>query len=492
MKLRPHQENAISMLREILKKNKSARVMVGAPCSFGKTILAAHICKAYQAVGKRVIFICDRIKLVNQTASAFYKFDIHYSVIQAHHPEYRASAPIQIASINSLENFRHWPDADIVIVDEAHMQRKSLVAKMGEWNGIPFIGLSATPYSKGLGKLYDELIVPITPRELTAHGYLCPVEYFGGRQASLEGVKTKQLSTGGTDYTEDSLATAIEKDKELAGDVVKNWIKHAAGRMTIAFSPSVAHSKHMVEIFNKNGIPAVHIDGYMKADEQQTMCDAHARGDFYILSCSRLLNTGYDEPRVSCLIDCYPTKSIIQYVQRAGRIMRIFEGKDNAIYLDHAGNVSRHGFAEDIVPEELDDGEKKYNEKSLTKKDEKAKTVKNCPVCYSLMTGPKCGTCGHEFVVKKEIITDGQELERLEGIEGRNWNRKTPKGEKEQFYGMLATYAANKGYKQGWAANVYRERSGVWPNKITKKHVEPDGAFMNYIKHRAIKNRARQ
>lgn len=490
MNLRPYQHDGIQMLRQAMiacsAESIARNIILAAPCAFGKTVVAAFLLKAYQDAGKRGIFICDRIKLVDQSIDAFRSLGLDISVIQAHHPLYNPRKPVQIASAQSLENFRSWPESDVVIVDECHSLRKSIKEQMAKWNNIPFIGLSATPYSKGLGNYFSKLVVPVSPRELLEQDYLCPVDYYGGSRASLEGVKTKSLSSGGTDYLDSSLADAIEKDDLLAGDIVKNWIKHANGKMTIAFSPSVKHSKHMVEIFNQSGIPAIHIDGYMDREEQYDIYQAHKDGEFLILSCSRLLNTGYDEPSVSCLIDCYPTKSIIQYVQRAGRIMRTAEGKDRAIYLDHAGNVSRHGFAEDIVPESLDDGESEYSDKKLTK-DKKEPKVKECPQCFQQMVGIRC-KCGYEIPIKEQIETDNQELEQLHSVDAKAWHKKTNKSQKEDFYGMLVYYARSKGYSSGWAAHKFRERSGVWPNAYKNAVPKaPDGEFMGYIKHLAIK-----
>ena len=271
-----------------------------------------------------------------------------------------------------------------------------------------------------------------------------------------------RLSTGGSDYDPKSLAAATEDDKGLVGDIVKNWIEHGENGQTIAFAPSIKHSKHLVETFNNAGISAEHIDGYMDTEERDIIYAAHTRGEFKILSCSRLLNTGYDEPTVSCLIDCFPTKSLITFVQRAGRIMRTSEGKDKAIYLDHAGNVARHGFAEDVVPDELDDGEQRFNEKQLTK-DKKEAKVKECPQCTQQMVGLRC-KCGYEIPIKEQLESTDEILTKL-SPEQRN--RKHTKENKSVFYSELLLYSRTKGYKDGgWANHKYKERYGVWPNAI--------------------------
>lgn len=459
--LRPHQEEAIQMLRQSLRMGNK-RPILAAPCSFGKTRVAAYLCNEAAKKGKRVIFICDRIKLITQSLESFHELGLKFGVIQGQHELTNYLAPIQIASTQTLARRQRIPEFDLAIVDECQTHYASLTKIMNVYNNVPFIGLSATPYSKGLGKHYDDLIVPITPRQLLDQNYLCPVDYYGGRNVNLKGVKTKQLSTGGSDYDPKSLATATEDDKGLVGDIVKNWIEHGENGQTIAFAPSIKHSKHLVETFNNAGISAEHIDGYMDTEERDIIYAAHTKGEFKILSCSRLLNTGYDEPTVSCLIDCFPTKSLITFVQRAGRIMRTSEGKDKAIYLDHAGNVARHGFAEDVVPDELDDGEQRFNEKQLTK-DKKEAKVKECPQCTQQMVGLRC-KCGYEIPIKEQLESTDEILTKL-SPEQRN--RKHTKENKSVFYSELLLYSRTKGYKDGgWASHKYKERYGVWPNTI--------------------------
>jgi len=460
MNLRPHQELAIEMLRASLASGKK-RPLLAAPCSFGKTITAAAMLKSALDKGKRGIFICDRIKLVQQSLEAFDHHGLPFGVMQGNHELTNPHAPIQIASIQTLARRKNMVDFDFAIVDEAHTLYEYQKKMMEAYDNVPFIGLSATPFSKGLGKYYDDLIVPATAEDLLSDGYLCPVDYYGGKQVALEGVKTRQLSTGGTDYDPESLAHAVEEDKTLTGSIVNNWVKHAWDRQTIAFSPSIKHSKFLVDQFRSIGIKAEHIDGYMDDEIRQELYEAHDAGEFLILSCSRLLNVGYDAPQVSCLIDCFPTRSYIAYVQRAGRIMRTAPGKDRAIYLDHAGNVKRFGFAEAIVPDELDSGEKRFQEKQQVKEKKESK-VSDCPQCYRQMVGVRC-SCGYEIPMTKQIHTDESDLVQLT----KQANKVYTPERKSQFYGELLYYANTRGYSRGWAAHKYRAKFGVWPNKVT-------------------------
>lgn len=486
MELRPHQIKAIEMLRESLASGKS-RPILAAPCSFGKTITAAAILQSAAEKGKRGIFICDRIKLIQQSLEAFDAHGMNFGVIQGNHDRTDFSKPIQIASIQTIARRRSFPEFDIAIVDECHTHYESLTNMMEAYTAVPFIGLSATPFAKGLGQYYDDIVVPITPEELLDQGYLCPVDYFGGRQVDTTGIKRRQLSTGGSDFDPEALSQRIEKDADLAGDIVQNWLKHANGRQTIAFSPSIKHSKYLVSMFEEAGIRAEHIDGYMDDEIRQEIYEAHDDGEFMVLSCSRLLNTGYDAPSVSCLIDAFPTASLISFVQRAGRIMRTANGKENAIYLDHAGNVRRHGFAESIVPDELDDGSQRFSERKQTKEKKEPK-VKQCPQCYQEMVGVRC-KCGYEIPQHERINTDDQILERLTAAKRSNLQY-TPE-RKAEWLGELKMYASERGKSLHWVMQRYRSKFGVWPSRITPARVVGiSDEVMNWIKRENIRHAA--
>lgn len=486
MKLRPHQELAIQMCRESFARGNK-RIMLAAPCSFGKTITAIYMMVNAASRGKRVLFVCDRIKLVEQTLAACDRYGIDVGVLQADHWRTDTRKQIQIASVHTLARKKHvFRDFDFMIIDEAHVLYQTLKDYMDRCSGVPVVGLSATPFSKGLGKYFQDLVVPITPQQLLAQGYLAPVRYYGGKTVDVSKARSKALATGGSDYHPDDLAQAYEGNDELTGDIVRNWLQHAEGRQTVAFSPSIKHSKFLVEQFREAGIEAEHIDGYMDSDVREILQEAHDAGEFKILSCSRLLNTGWDSPTTSCIIDCFPTRSSrIVWVQRVGRGMRTAEGKDDCVYLDHAGNTARMGFAEDIVPESLDTGEKRFDERNQTKEKKESKP-KECPQCHQHFVGIKC-VCGYEIPMKERLETTDEMLVELK--EAKKANRELSKEQKAAFLGELQFYARTRGYSQGWAAHTYRSKLGVWPNKIAATNAkEVSEETMRYIKHRMIKN----
>jgi len=353
---------------------------------------------------------------------------------------------------------------------------------MKRYDNVPFIGLSATPFSKGLGLHWDDLIVTTTTRQLLDQGWLCPTDYYVGKSIDLKGIKTKALSTGGLDYDPEALGKAM-MDDTFNGDIVENYRKHSNDlqRKAIAFSPSVAHSKSMVERFNAAGIPALHIDGYMGEEERKYIYDDHRSGRCKVLCCSRLLGVGYDDPSVEILIDCFPTKSPIAFVQRAGRIWRIAEGKDKSTYLDHAGNLKTFGFPEDIVPSKLDDGTQKFNERKQLKKEEKEKITRDCPVCSAAFQGRKCA-CGYCIPSNEPVFKD-------DGSMLKKASKDFKVEDKSDWMGQLVQYAKDKGYAEGWSSHQYRAKFGVWPKGVDRTPRPVTNEVRNFITHMNIRRR---
>ncbi|MFZ9068410.1 MAG: DEAD/DEAH box helicase [bacterium] len=480
--LRPHQIKARQQILDALAAGYK-RPVVAAPCSFGKTILAASMMmELAEKHGKRSVFYCDRLKLVDQTCATFARMGADFSVMQGQDWRFNPNKLIQIASVQTAAR-RKRLQFDFAFIDECHVLYKSMKDLMLDWNNVPMVGLSATPISKSLGAegLFDHLIVPTTPRELISQGYLCPTDYYVGRSADISGVKTKALATGGSDYDPIELAAAIEKDKCLSGDIIKNYIAHGQGKQAICFTPSIAQSKELVAKFNAAGIKAIHIDGYMDQEERDVIYRGHREKMYQILCCSKLLGVGFDDPSIEVLIMAHPTKSRIFYIQTAGRIWRTHPGKEKAIYLDHSGNLERFGvFPEDIIPSSLDDGTKQFNEKSQTKEpEEKEKKIKQCPQCTGAFTGMRC-ECGYEIPIQKRLYTDDQILEKIE----RSLTIQ------QQWYSELILFARQKGYKDGYAAHKFKAKFKTWPPKqlVAYPAESVSTEVSNYIKYLNIRS----
>jgi hypothetical protein len=174
-----------------------------------------------------------------------------------------------------------------------------------------------------------------------------------------------------------------------------------------------------------------------------------------------------------------PTKSLMVYIQQAGRVLRTHESKTDAIILDHAGNTQSHGFVTDDLPQELDDGTKRKVE--ATKGDKTEKTT-ICPSCAYVKKRHEysCPCCG--FVPKKKDAgINVQEGDLLEIT-----RKKVTHEDKQKLYSELLYVEVEKGYKRGFAAQMYRNKCGVWPKGLKDTVQNPSPETLNYIKSRMI------
>jgi hypothetical protein len=152
--------------------------------------------------------------------------------------------------------------------------------------------------------------------------------------------------------------------------------------------------------------------------------------------------------------------------------------------LDHSGNVSRHGFAEHVVPLELDTGDRPFSETKQTKEKKESK-VWECPECYQQRTGVKC-PCGYELPRVAQLQHDQQILKRMTAVERANATHTDD--DKAQFLGELQLHARNKGFKEGWAGHLFKQKFGVWPDGIVAKPAtEISESVRKYITYNNIK-----
>ena len=72
-----------------------------------------------------------------------------------------------------------------------------------------------------------------------------------------------------------------------------------------------------------------------------------------------LFGEGFDLPAIGSVSFARPTQSFPLYAQQFGRSLRVLEGKDRAIVIDHVGNVIRHGLPDAYRAHTLDSRERK-------------------------------------------------------------------------------------------------------------------------------------
>jgi DNA repair protein RadD len=438
--LRDYQKEAIEGLRASLRAGHR-RPVLQAPTGYGKTVLASHVLRLARMKGRRVVFCVPALSLIDQTLLSFWSDGLaDIGVIQADHPETDWSRPIQIASVQTLLR-RPYPEAQLVIIDECHRWYDFYGKWMADpaWATVPFIGLSATPWTKNLGKHFDDLVISATTQELILRGHLSPFRVFAAGHPDLTGVR---IVAG--DYHEGQLSDAMNQS-QLNGNVVLTWQKLAEGRPTLVFGVDCAHAQALQMDFRRAGIPAGYQDADTDKKERSLIKRAFHDGSMPVVCNVGTLTTGVDWD-VRCISLVRPTKSEMLYVQIIGRGLRTAPGKTDCLILDHSDTTLRLGFVTDIHHTELDVAGPKKAEPSPQWENEDGFIRKR-----SLQVDP--GAELHELKTAGGICRVGMGEIEISGSRLRL----------EDFHSQLVGYACVRGYKPGWASHKYREAVGTWP-----------------------------
>ena len=481
LELREHQKSALQKLKEGFEQGHT-RQLLYAPTGAGKTECAIAIMHEYAMNYQRSAMVMDRIVLVEQTSLRLGKYQIDHGVMQSSHWRYRPSERIQICSIQTLAKRKKMATPDILLYDETHVLHKSIIDYIKDNPQMKVIGLTATPFTKGLANLYTNVVSAIPTEKLVEKGLLCPLKVYIAKEIDMTGAKKIAGEWSADDVT--------TRGMKITGDIVSEWVKKTheifgEPKKTIVFCSGVEHGRDLEKQFNAAGYNFVSISYKEDDDFKRMTIEDFSRPDTTIngLIATDILTKGFDVSDVRIGISARPfSKSFSSHVQQIGRILRPHEGKDFALWLDHAGNYVRfRGDWDEVytsgVSELKEGGE-------VTKKEptEREKKESKCPKCQVLWTfkSDTCGACGFIKVRMSTVEAVPGELKELEAA-----NKKLVINNQE-FYSQLIWYAQVKGYKSGWAYHKYKEKFNSAPNGLSSSPAHPTQETLNWIKSRTI------
>jgi superfamily II DNA or RNA helicase len=410
------------------------------------------------------LFCVPRLSLINQTVERFHDQGIiDVGVIQGRHHLTDFTAAVQIASVQTLVR-RKLPTVDFVLYDEVHIQNEAMnkILDSEEWKDKIVIGLSATPWAKGMGLRWTELVIGATTNEMIEEGFSTPVIGFGVPDELMPNVSKVHTNFDG-DYIEGEAEEAMTT-KAIVGNVVKTWLEKGPGDKTFMFCVNRSHARKMQKKFEDAGISCGYIDGTMDAEEREAVFRRYRSGEHKILASIDTVGIGVDED-VRCIIYLRLTKSEMKWVQDGGRGIRLAEGKEHLLLLDHAGTSEELGLFTDIHHDHLDTHDPKDKGQPFID-DKKPAKPRKCPKCSALISrgASICPACGSILGKNQGPKVVSGELVRIDSKK----EPKPKKDDKQVFLDGLAWIASKRGFKPGWAAAVYREKFGVWPENGMK------------------------
>ncbi len=444
--LRDYQAKALDEIRACYRRGVR-RVLLHMATGGGKTKCFSEILKSAHAKGTMALVVVRGRKLISQASARLDRDGVPHGIIMAGASR-EAYEHIRICSIDTLHRRGLAPEAQLIVIDEAHQTSgDGYKWFLAQYPTAMILGVTATPHLKrGMRHVADAVVRPITAEELTNQGYLVPLRYWTPETPDLGGVKTT-----GDDFNQKDLGAAMRK-AALSGNVVKTYLDNGAARRAILFAVDIEHSRQLVDQFMASGIHAAHIDASCSDEERDEALTRLEKKEISVLSNVGVLTTGVDVPPVGLIIMARPTKSYNLWIQMIGRGTRPCPEvqKSDCFIFDHAGNVARHGLLEQERECSLDG-----------RPPGEAPKVKQCGQCFAWVGhfAAKCPACGAAFEEQKKPgrnkETDDTATLKLYSVPP--W---------EQELARLMRIGKAAGYKPGF---VYHRMKNMYGDEIAKK-----------------------
>lgn len=387
-------------------------VLAVAPTGSGKTVLFSDILAGYPGASCAV---AHRQELVSQISLALGRNGLRHgilapqstvrNIVAIHMGElgrsyYDPSARCRVAGVDTLVRA---PSSDpwlaqvgLWIQDEAHH-----VLTGNKWGkavemfpNARGLGVTATPVradGKGLGRhadgVFDEMVVGPSMRTLIDEGYLTDYRVFAPpSDLDLSDVGT---SAGG-DYSPEPLRRAVRRS-HVTGDVVQHYQRIAAGKLGVTFAVDVETATQQCEAYRAAGVPAEVVTSKTPDALRIAILRRFRAREVLQLVNVDLFGEGFDLPAIEAVSMARPTQSYSLYCQQFGRALRLLDGKDHALIIDHVGNVLRHGLPDRPRVWSLDRRERRSSGPS------DAIPTRACPQCTRVYerVHPSCPYCGH-------------------------------------------------------------------------------------------------
>lgn len=275
-------------------------------------------------------------------------------------------AKASYATIGSIIKIKDYlTDIELLIVDEAHLTNAQGGMYFDFIEALKpkrIIGLTATPYrlhSNSWGsfirmltrtrpKIWDDIVHITQSRDLIEQGFLVEPEFIVSGQ---EGMGLLRTNTTGAEYSEDSierysrrtdLSTRIADAAEIA--IQRRGLKHL-----LIFVNSLAQNQLAVDELKRRGITADSISGKTPKAEREFKLKAFRSGEIKAILNVGCLTTGYDFPRLDCIIGGRPTMSLGLGYQMIGRGVRPHPDKTETVIYDLVNNYEKFGNPFDMM-----------------------------------------------------------------------------------------------------------------------------------------------
>jgi DNA repair protein RadD len=313
------------------------------PTGGGKTVVMSDI---VAKMNTATCAIAHRQELVSQMSLALNRDNITHSIIaprkvqqqiiKLHHDwhgysRYRYSSEVRVAGVDSLSasKDRWFNQVGLVLQDEGHHVLKD--NKWGKAMGLFPNGRGLFPTAhplradgNGLGRiasgLMDQLVLGPSCRDLITRGFLTDYDIY----CPESDINFSEVAIGPSgELVQKQLRAATHESKSLVGDVVKEYLRLAPGKLGVTFAVDIEDAKKIWEAYNAAGVRAEIITSKTPiAARSQYLRQFRDRILLQLVSVD-CLGEGVDVPAIEVVSMARRTASFQVYAQQLGRALRL-------------------------------------------------------------------------------------------------------------------------------------------------------------------------
>ena len=373
--LRNYQQEMIDKLQEAWTRYRS--VMEQMPTGTGKTVLMADVIRRFTANDSRlkvdggILIVAHRRELLDQIRGTVRYFGIdmeknHIVVesIQKLSRELGHTDSTDTTDGVSTTNDANLTDStqtritindheldinpSLIIIDEAHHAlAKTYRMLWDRWPRAKFLGLTATPCrlnNDGFLDLFQTLIQSHTIQEFIKMGWLSDFDYVTAEPDNpilkqVAGLKKRGIDG---DYQTKEMALVMDCEESIE-NLYQAYRKFVNGKKGIVYAIDRDHARHITEYYQKQKVNCCWIEAKTPTAERDRLVQDYRDGLIDVVVNVDILSEGADFPEVEFIQLARPTLSLSKYLQQVGRGMRIAEGKDKVVILDHVGMYPSFG-----------------------------------------------------------------------------------------------------------------------------------------------------
>lgn len=435
--MKPHEYQS-QMINDVLEKYKSIdKLCLQLDTGGGKTIIFSFLSKQWVKKGKKVLILCHRSELVDQSCETLVKIGLTYEKILPSTKRLHHVSDVYVAMIETLDrrlkkNPNYLKDVYLVISDEAHVQVFNKVYDY--FPDAKKLGVTATPVLLGretyfkcprcksisntieeccgfemeewsrpkrMSDTYQDIVVGPSIDFLIDFGQLVKeinfIEHY---------IDESILEIDGSGEFSNKSQDQAFGSSDAVFNVVLNYENIARGKRTIVFNNSTKTNLKVYEQFKEKGYENVRLyDSVNDSGESRKSIVKWFKEtpDAILLNCGVFV-AGFDCKEVECVMLNVATTSLSRYLQMCGRGGRASNEiyKPHFILIDGGENVSRFNAWSDSTR----DWVKIFNE-GIGKDKAKRETplsVAECEDCGFLFARSEstCPNCGHVTPTKQK------------------------------------------------------------------------------------------